>query len=453
MNKLTQQYQRQDAAHHIHPFTDSARLHRVGARVITRADGIWLWDSEGNKILDAMAGLWCVNIGYGRVELAEVAREQLSELPYYNLFFQCAHPRAIELAAALDEITPPHMHHVFFTCSGSEANDTNVRFVRHYWASLDRPQKNVIISRRNAYHGSTVASASLGGMRSMHAQGGLPIPDIVHIDQPYWYGEGGELSPDEFGLAAASALEQKILELGEDRVAAFIAEPIQGAGGMIVPPSTYWPAVKKILARYDILLIADEVITGCGRTGRWFASEHYDLQPDLMTIAKGLSSGYAPIGATVLSDRVADVLIHQGGELTHGYTYSGHPLCTAIALANLRIMRQERVVEQVADVTAPYLQQRWQELNEYDLVGETRCFGMLAAFELSADKSKRLAFDDACKAGELCRDLAIEQNLVMRSIGQTMVISPPLVIEKHEIDILMDRVHSVLRAFTQAMAA
>ena len=277
-SRSTADWQALDAAHYIHPFTDHAALSRKGTRVITRAEGVYLYDSDGRQILDGMSGLWCVNLGYGRRELAEVAYRQLLELPYYNSFFQAAHPPAIELARLLAEVTPPQFKHVFFTGSGSEANDTVVRAVRRYWDLMGQPQRTFIISRKNAYHGSTMAGASLGGMAPMHAQGGLPIPGIVHIRQPYWYGEGGDLSPEEFGRVAARALEEKILEIGPERVAAFIGEPIQGAGGVIIPPATYWPEIQKIVERYGILLVADEVICGFGRTGEWFGSEYFGIR-------------------------------------------------------------------------------------------------------------------------------------------------------------------------------
>jgi len=254
----TAQLQAMDHAHYLHPFTDHKDLGARGTRIIERAEGVYLWDSEGNKVLDGMAGLWCVNIGYGRRELADAAYEQMLELPYYNSFFQCANPPAVKLASAIAAIAPEHMNHVFFTGSGSESNDTVLRMVRRYWDLKGKPTKKTIIGRVNGYHGSTVAGASLGGMSVMHEQGDLPIPGIVHIPQPYWFGEGGDMSPDEFGIWAARQLEAKILELGEDKVAAFIAEPIQGAGGVVIPPDTYWPEIKRILARHDILLVIDE---------------------------------------------------------------------------------------------------------------------------------------------------------------------------------------------------
>ena len=270
------QLQRADAKHHLHPFTDTKEINEQGTRVIVKADGVYIWDAEGNKLLDGMAGLWCVNVGYGRKELAEAAYQQMLKLPYYNSFFQCTTPPAIELAEVLADLAPSHINRVFFTSSGSESNDTVVRMVRRYWDLLGEPQKTVIISRKNAYHGSTIAAASLGGMKFMHEQGGLSLPDIVHIDQPYWYAEGGDIEPSDFGLKVAQQLEEKIIELGPDRVAAFIGEPIQGAGGVIIPPETYWPEVQRICDKYEILLVADEVICGFGRTGKWFGSDYFD---------------------------------------------------------------------------------------------------------------------------------------------------------------------------------
>ncbi|MFV2033736.1 MAG: aminotransferase, partial [Halocynthiibacter sp.] len=326
----TEELQALDAAHHMHPFTDGAALAAKGVRVITRADGVTLTDSEGRQYLDAMAGLWCVNIGYGRKELAQAAARQMENLPYYNTFFQSTHVPAIALAKRIADLAQGDLKHTFFASSGSEANDTNIRLVRHYWAARGKPDKKVIISRKNAYHGSTMGAASLGGMAPMHAQGGLPIADIAYIDQPYWYAEGGDSDPETFGLERARQLEKKIAELGEGNVAAFIAEPIQGAGGVIIPPDSYWPEIQRICDAHEILLIADEVICGFGRTGTWFASDSMGIRPDIMTIAKGLSSGYQPIGGSVVSGEIAGV-VGEAGEFNHGYTYSGHPVAAAVA--------------------------------------------------------------------------------------------------------------------------
>ena len=435
----TAEMQALDAAHHVHPFTDTAALNAKGARVITRADGVWLTDSEGGQILDGMAGLWCVNIGYGRNELAEAAARQMTQLPYYNTFFSTTHPPVISLAARIAELAPGDLNRVFFAGSGSEANDTNIRFVRHYWAALGKPEKTVIISRKNAYHGSSMGSASLGGMQAMHAQGGLPIGDIHHINQPFWYAEGGDLSPEEFGLARARELEAAIDQIGEGRVAAFIAEPVQGAGGVIVPPETYLPEIQRICNEREILFIADEVICGFGRTGQWFGTQTFDLNPDIMTIAKGLSSGYAPIGGSVISEAVMQRFEAAAGEFAHGYTYSGHPMCAAVALENLRIMDEEKIVETVGADTGPYLEQKWHDLADHPIVGEVRISGMMAAIELSSDKAARAGFAQEGVVGGLCRDHALDAGLVMRAVRDSMVISPPLSISRGEIDQLVAR--------------
>jgi putrescine aminotransferase len=438
-NLDTEQWQALDRLHHVHPFTDSKALHRKGSRIITRADGVYLWDSDGRRILDGMAGLWCVNIGYGREELARIAYEQMQELPYYNNFFQTTHPPAVDLAALLSQVTPEHLNHVFFTNSGSEANDTVVRLVRRYWDVKGHPKRSVIISRENAYHGSTMAGASLGGMKPMHRQGGLPIPDIEHITQPYWYALGDDLTPEEFGLRAARALEERIEQLGPHRVAAFIGEPIQGAGGVIVPPHTYWPEIVRICRKHDILLVADEVICGFGRTGKWFGSDYYGLEPDLMSIAKGLSSGYLPIGGVMISDAVADVLIEKGGEFQHGFTYSGHPACCAVAAANIRIMLDERIIERAEQETMPYLQSRIREFESHPLVGEVRGLGMLGALQLVKDKGTRLMFDPPGDVGGLCKDHCTANDLIMRAVGDSMILAPQLVISRSEIDELVDK--------------
>ena len=278
-------WQNLDSEHHLHPFTDHKALHEMRSRIITRADGVYIEDADGNRILDAMSGLWCVNVGYGRDELVDAAANQMRELPYYNNFFQCAHPPSIELAATLTEISQPQFNHVFFAGSGSEANDTIVRMVRRYWDLMGQPERHTIISRKNAYHGSTVAAASLGGMKPMHSQSGLPIPGIEHVEQPYWFDSDRSLDPEDFGIAAAKSIEEKILELGPEKVAAFIGEPIQGAGGVIIPPTSYWPEVQRICDEYGILLISDEVICGGGRLGEWFGADYFDPRPDFMPFA------------------------------------------------------------------------------------------------------------------------------------------------------------------------
>ena len=433
----TNGWQALDRQHFLHPFTDHKSLHETGTRIITRADGVYLWDSEGQRLLDAMAGLWCVNVGYGRQELADVAAAQLRELPYYNNFFKTANPPVLALSALLAEVTPPGFNRVFFTGSGSESNDTILRLVRRYWDVMGQPRRKTFISRWQAYHGSTVAAASLGGMTAMHAQGDLPIPGISHIDPPYWYALGGDLPLADFGLKAARWLEDKILELGPETVAAFIGEPIQGAGGVIIPPETYWPEIERICRKYGVLLVADEVICGFGRTGRWFGSETFGFKPDLMAMAKGMSSGYLPIGGVMVADAVADALIEGGGEFFHGYTYSGHPACCAVAERNIRIIRDEGLVERVHSDTGPYLQAQWRTLADHPLVGEARGIGFIGALELVKDKATRTRFDPLGEVGTLCRDFCFREGLVMRAVWDTMIISPPLVMSRAEIDELV----------------
>jgi len=440
-----------DRRHFLHPFTDTRALHATGARIITRADGVWLWDSDGCQLLDGMAGLWCVNIGYGRHELAEVAAAQMRELPYYNSFFKTTNPPALALAELLAEVTPPHMNHVIYTGSGSESNDTIVRFVRRYWDVMGQPQRKTIISRWQAYHGSTVAAASLGGMTAMHAQGDLPIPGIVHIDPPYWYSLGGTQSPAEFGRTAAGWLEAKILELGPEHVAAFIGEPIQGAGGVIIPPDSYWPEVERICRKYGVLLVADEVICGFGRTGHWFGCETFGFKPDLMAMAKGMSSGYLPIGGVMVADDIARTMIEGGGEFFHGYTYAGHPTCCAVVASNVRILREERIVDRVREDTGPYLQRRWRELAEHPLVGEARGIGFIGALELVRDKTTRARFEPLGEVGTLCRDFCFDNGLVMRAVWDTMIISPPLVMSHAEIDLLIERAKHCLDLTARAL--
>jgi len=435
--RTTEQWQAADAAHFLHPFTDFQALAKKGSRVITRADNIYLWDSDGKKILDAMSGLWCVNVGYGERALIDAATRQLETLPFYNAFFQTATPPAIELAELLAEVSPPQFQHVFFSGSGSEGNDTIVRMVRRYWDILGQPERQVIISRWNAYHGSTMAGASLGGMKGMHEQGGLPIPGIVHIDQPYWFENGAAMSRDEFGVACARQLEAKILELGAGKVAAFIGEPIQGAGGVIIPPATYWPEIQRICDRYGILLVSDEVITGFGRTGSWFGCESMGTKPDLMTFAKGVTSGYIPLGGVMVGDRVAKVLIEQGGEFNHGYTYSGHPVACAVALANIRLVRERGLVERVRNDVGPYLEQAYAQLAEHPLVGEAQTRGLMGALLLVKDKAGPRGgtpFPGELEIGMVCRGHCFREGLIMRAVGDRMIIAPPLVITRTQID-------------------
>ncbi len=443
---ITRDIQAIDSAHYMHPFTDHKSLAEKGSRVITKGDGVYIWDSEGHKIFDAMSGLWCVNVGYGRKELVDAAVKQMTELPYYNSFFSTTNLPAVKLAEKIVQLAGDNNSHVFFSSSGSESNDTNIRMVRHYWASLGQPQRKVIISRNNAYHGSTMAGASLGGMSYMHSQGGLPIPDIVHIEQPYHYDLAPNQDKDAFGIEAAGWLEKKILEVGADKVAAFIGEPVQGAGGVIIPPKTYWPEIQRICDKYGILLICDEVICGFGRVGRWFGSQLLGAKPDLMTFAKGVTSGYIPLGGVVISKRVAEVLIEKGSDFNHGYTYSGHPVACAVALANIDILEHEGLVDRVRNETGPYLAQKYAELAHHPLVGGAESIGLMAGFVLMQDKKNHVKFDQEVGVGMICRGHCFANGLIMRAVGDRMIIAPPLCSTIAQIDEMMALIYKCLDA-------
>jgi putrescine aminotransferase len=443
--RTTEQWQQLDARRHLHPFTDFGDYAKKPGRIINHAEHIYIQDTDGNKLLDAMSGLWCCSLGYSQPKIAEAVSQQFQELPYYNNFFQCSNAPAVELADRLVQITPEQFTHVFFTGSGSEANDTNIRLVRRYWDLKDQPKKRIILSRTNAYHGSTIASASLGGFAFVHKQFET-LPYVQHIADPNWYCNGGELSAEEFGLQAARELEKRIDELGAENVAAFIAEPIQGAGGVIVPPDSYWPEVSRILKERDILFISDEVICGFGRTGNLFGCQTYGTQPDLLTFAKAVTNGFQPLGGVMVSDKVASVVTGSGGEFGHGFTYSGHPIACAAALATLDIIEDDNMVDHVANTMAPYLQNKWQALAEHPIVGHVRGIGMLGSLELVRDKASKERLEPEQKSGGICREFCINNNLVMRAVGDSMIISPPFVSSHEEIDLLIERATSALDA-------
>jgi len=447
----TRAIQEMDGAHYLHAFTDNQALAKKGARVIVKGEGIYIWDSEGKRLLDGMSGLWCMNVGYGRKSIADAVYTQMQELPYYNSFFQTTNVPAAKLAAKLVEISPANFNHVFFTGSGSESNDTNLKFVRRYWDVLGQKDRNIIISRHNGYHGSTIAASTLGGMSGMHEQQvGLSIPNVVHIGQPY-YAEGGKgMTPEQFGMEAASWLEKKILELGAERVAAFIGEPVQGAGGVIIPPSTYWPEIQRICDKYGILLIADEVICGFGRLGTWFGSEYFGIKPDLITFAKGVTSGYIPLGGVLVGDRVAKVVLEQGGEFNHGFTYSGHPVACAAALENIRIIQEEKLVEKVNRETGPYLKKKFEELGSHPLVGLAETCGFTAGLNLVKSKGAtvhdNVPFDSNQEVGMICRGHMFGNGMIMRAVGDRMIIAPPLVTTIAQIDEMVTLIRQCLDA-------
>lgn len=445
-NYSTAQLQALDNAHHLHPDTDHKEIRAESARIITHANGSYIYDSDGHEMLDGMAGLWCVNVGYGREELAKVAYDQMLELPYYNSFFKCTTPAPVLLAAKVAELAPDHMNEVFFGSSGSDANDTAIRMVRQYWALEGKPEKHIIISRHDAYHGSTIAAVSMGGMSAMQTQGGVLLEGFRHVMAPYAFENAWLDESDEaFGLRAAAAIEAEILAVGPENVAAFVGEPIQGAGGVKIPPANYWGEVQRICKKYDLLLMLDEVITGFGRTGNWFAAETMNIKPDTMTVAKAITSGYQPLSAVVVSDRVASVLVDKGGEFYHGYTYSGHPVACAVALKNLEIIEQEGLVERVRDDTGPYFAERLNSMiGDHPIVGEIRTLGLLAAIEIVKDRDTRERFRADQNAALTIREISTRNGLIMRAVGNSMILSPPLIWTRETIDLAIERIAASL---------
>ncbi|MHC0052726.1 aminotransferase [Actibacterium sp. D379-3] len=446
----TRKWQELDQAHYLHPFTDHKALRQTGSRVAVRGEGVHVWDTEGRKIIDGLSGLGCVNIGYGRPELVAAASAQMSDLSFCQSFFNTTHPAAVLLAEKLVKLTPEGLNHVFFQCSGSEANETAVRAIRRYWDLKGQPGKKLIIAREYAYHGSTHLAASLSGLEPMHHAGGdVPMPVVHRIKTAYPYREKPAAMPDdEFGRLAASWLEDKILELGPENVAAFFAEPAQSAGGSIVPPMSYWPAIQDICRKYDVLLALDEVVMGFGRTGKWFGSFHYGITPDLMQIGKGLTSGYLPLSACLMSDRVADVLIDKGGEWAHGYTYSGHPSCCAVALANIEVIESEGLIENAAQTLIPHFEAGLAEFTDHPLVGDVRSVGLMAGLELVADRATGEAFDGALQVGQHCSAEGLSRGLAFRANGDSMALMPPLVMTVGQ----MDEMFAIVRAALDATA-
>lgn len=435
-NRLqTQQLQDYDAQHHLHPFTNHQTLRAAGARVIVKGEGPYIFDSEGNRILDGMAGLWTTNVGYGRKELADAAYAQMCELPFYNTFFKTTHPPVAALSRKLAEIAPANINQVFYGSSGSEANDTAIRLIRHYWVLKGQPKRRIIISRRSAYHGSTIAAGSMGGMTHVHQHTYPLYEGFRHVMDPYWYGESfdGE-TPEAFGIRAARAIEDEIIRSGPENVAAIAAEPVQGAGGVIIAPETYWPEVQKIVDKYGVLLLADEVITGFGRLGTWFASEHYGIRPNLITFAKAVTSGYIPLSGVLVDDAIAEALMAHDDDFNHGFTFSGHPVACAVALKNLEIIEHERLIPRVTEETGPAMARMLARFKDHPLVGEVRSLGLFGAIELVADKKTRRRFSELGRVGLICRDHFFREGFIMRAVFDTMVCAPPLIWTEAQFD-------------------
>ncbi len=435
MSQQYSQLKELDALHHLHPFTNHKSLRGGGARVIVRGHGPYVWDSENKRILDGMSGLWTTSVGYGREELADVAHAQMCELPFYNTFFRTTHPPVVALSRKLSEIAPHTLNNVFYGSSGSESNDTAIRLIRHYWRLKGEPKRHIIISRKNAYHGSTIAAGSMGGMSHVHAHSYPVYEGFRHVMDPYWYGESkdGE-TPEAFGLRAAKAFEDEILAVGPENVAAIAGEPVQGAGGVKIAPSTYWPEVQRIVDKYGVLLLADEVITGFGRLGTWFASEYYGIRPNLITFAKAATSGYIPLSGLIIDDMIVEALMEHDDDFNHGYTFSGHPVACAVALKNIEIMERERLVHKVQDSTGPALAKVLAKFADHPLVGEVRSIGLLGAIELVADKKTRRRFENPGRVGLICRDHFFRNGFIMRAVYDTMVTAPPLIFTQEHFD-------------------
>lgn len=413
--------------------------------MITHADGVYLYDSEGAKLLDGMAGLWCTQLGYGNDELVEAATTAMKTLPYYNLFFNTSTPSATELAAKIAEKTPGDISRIFFACSGSEAVDSAYKLVKYYWNLKGQPERKQFIAREGGYHGSTTVAASLTGLSGMHPQFDLPLEGIHHVGpMPCYFTNGAGMTEEEFTDKCVKALEDKILEIGPEKVAAFVGEPVLGAGGMRPPPVGYWPKVEALCRKHGILLWADEVICGWGRTGNWFGSQTYGITPDIITMAKGMSSGYMPISAVGLGGDIAETIANSDEEMVHGFTYSGHPVACAVALKNIEILERDGLVGEPAKDRMDYFQTRIQTLEDHPLVGEVRSIGWLGALEIVQNKSTRKIFDSDLNVGFRCREHCFNNGLVMRSVGDTMIICPPLIISKEEIDELVEKARYAL---------
>jgi 4-aminobutyrate--pyruvate transaminase len=432
----------------VHPYTNLAVHREQGPLVIARGEGVYLYDESGKAYIEGMAGLWCTALGYGNEELAETAYEQIKTLSFTHLFGGKSHDPAIELAEKLKEIAPVPISKVFFCTSGSEANDTQVKLAWYMNNALGRPKKKKIISRLKGYHGVTIASASLTGLPYNHLDFDLPIAGILHTSCPHHYrhAEPGE-TEEAFATRLAAELEEMILTEGPDTVAAFIAEPVMGAGGVIVPPATYFEKVQAVLDKYDVLFICDEVICGFGRTGRMWGAQTFNMRPDNISCAKALTSAYFPVGAVMISDRMYDALVEESrklGTFGHGFTYSGHPVGTAMALKTIEIYERERIVQQAA-AKAPQFQARLRRLADHPLVGEARGVGLVGALEIVKDKTSRENFSAKAAVPARVAKFTEEEGLILRAMGTTAIaICPPLIITPAEIDLLFDRLERAL---------
>lgn len=438
----------------IHPFTSLAQNLKVGPKVMAQARGIYVSDLAGKEFIDAMAGLWCVNIGWGHEEMADAIADQVRQLSYFHSFAGMGTEPSIRLASKVTQLTPGNLNKIFFGNSGSDANDTNVKLVWYYNNLRGKPQKKKIISRQRAYHGVTVAAASLTGLESLHKAFDIPLPQIRHAEAPHYYRNADpDMTERDFSTYLAGKLEALILEEGPETVAAFIAEPIQGAGGVIVPPEGYFEAIQPVLKKYEVLLIADEVICGFGRCGTWFGSQYFHIAPDIMTIAKGLTSGYIPMSGSIISDDIWEILVdgsEEVGAFAHGYTYTAHPVAAAAGLANIGIMERLNLVENAETVGAYFQQKLRAAFSEHPLVGEVRGVGLIAAIEFVKDRTTKETFDSGMEIGSRMAKLCMDEGLICRSLPMTtaMAFSPPLVLTTEEADEIIERFSRALDQLT-----
>lgn len=443
-----------DLAHLIHPQHNRTVHLDYGPVIMTEGKGAILTDIEGRRYIDGLAGLWNVTVGHGREELAEAAYEQMKKLAYFSAYIGMTNVPAIELAAKMAEIAPANLNAIYFTTGGAESNESAIKTARFYWKQLGYPGKVKIISRRLAYHGVTAMASQATGMPVFWKDFDPHATGFLHVIPPYPYRFPVELNGRSLGDIAAQAIEDAILAEGADTVAAFIGEPVMGAGGVIVPPDDYWPRVREICDRHDVLLIADEIITGFGRTGKMWGLEHWGVQPDMMTIAKGITSGYLPLGGVMMADRVSEVLngLQKPNAWMHAATYSAHPTCCAVALKNLEIIEREGLVER-ARVMGQRLQAGVRKLAENPLVGEARGIGFVAALEIVQDRATRATFDPEGRVAGRVRDIAQRNGLILRAVRDILCIAPPLVITEQELDELLSILGTALDTVAQEVHA
>ncbi len=438
--RSTGELQNIDRAHHIHPLTDHKALHVAGTHVIVSGEGCHLTDTEGNRLLDLMAGLWCVNVGYGRAEIAQAVYEQLSTLPYYCSALSATTDTTILLAEKLSGLVPPHLSHVYFSSSGSEGNESALKLIRFYNKLTGRAGRTKILTRKHSYHGATLATTSMSGIPAILEPFDLPLDGFIHCPAPHYYAADTDMSPDEYGRWCVQETERIIEKENPETIAAMFVEPVQGAGGVIVPPRGYLKDLRELCRRHSILFVADEVITGFGRLGEWFGSQLWDLDPDLMNTAKAITSAYQPLSALFVRDEIADVVI-EGGFFSHINTYAGHPAAAAAALANLAILESENLIPRTGDVMGPYLQRRLREFVDHPLVGEVRGLGLIAAMELRSSQDQ---LDRGVALGPLGFKMFREEGVIIRAVGNTLTFCPPLIIKESDVDFLVEATHKVL---------